>query len=80
MAQRLEGWTFIPFYDCEGGDAGHVDGSIRDIYQRVNGNHSIVAFNTNGWCKRALLSKECWNKWTSDPTKGTYVRDSYHVS
>jgi hypothetical protein len=52
---------------------------VDQIRQACDGEKDCVAFNTNGVLKKALQPKSSWQTWTSDATKGLYVKKTYTI-
>ena len=57
------------------GDLVHLEGKTVDELKTFCSNDpSCLGFNTKGWVKTSLLPKFKWNYWTSDPSKGFYLK------
>lgn len=84
----MSGCTFDPnapnYSFCQGEDSGGNDiGNQSTLYDNVPGLVSYcdslpncAGFNTNAWVKSSILPQAQWSKWTTDPSKGLYVKGS----
>lgn len=66
------GYEFYPTADSHGNDIGNVSESI--VFQECDSDPTCDGFNSNGWVKDTVLPKSQWGSWTTDATKGFYVK------
>ena len=71
----LTKFQFYPMMDSHGNDikwsnAGGIEAYAKECMMRTD----CQGFNSNGWLKRTVRPQSEWNKWTSDKTKGFYVK------
>jgi hypothetical protein len=76
--QQPSQYTFYQGMDSDGNDinqqANLVD-NISGLESWCTAQPSCKGFNTNGWMKQNILPQGQWSKWTTEPTKGLYVRN-----
>ncbi|KAG2447484.1 hypothetical protein HYH02_007411 [Chlamydomonas schloesseri] len=74
----LPGWSFIPGMDSSGNDCASPEDAGADrspaALARLADARDGLAFNTNGWVKRALLPFARWERFSYQPGTGTYIR------
>jgi hypothetical protein len=72
----LGNWVFVPFFDANGNDIRQS--SNRDnwkaLLEDAKSDSSCVAFNTNGWLKRAISPRARWERFSSNAFQGTFIR------
>jgi len=66
------GYEFYPTADSHGNDIDNVSESI--VFQECDSDPTCDGFNSNGWVKHTVLPKSQWYSWTTDATKGFYVK------
>jgi len=72
---NLEGFDFYPMVDSYGYDIKKSSaGGMEDLARECNQDPSCEGFNSNGWLKHTIRDKSQWYKWTSDISKGFYVK------
>eukprot|EP00198_Chlamydomonas_reinhardtii_P000521 XP_001689856.1 predicted protein [Chlamydomonas reinhardtii] len=78
----LPEWSFIQGLDSGGNDVATPDDTCTDrspaALARLADARGGVAFNTNGWVKRALLPFARWERFSYEPGAGSYVRKPFH--
>jgi len=69
-------WEFVPHKDSGGHDVGQMGRgkSIDEMKALAASMPECVAFNSNGWFKRSLRPENEWSRWTSDSSKGFYIK------
>ncbi len=69
-------YEFVPYMDSGGNDIGCLGAgkSIEEMKALADKTPDCLGFNSNGWFKRTLRPRDQWSKWTSDTTKGFYVK------
>lgn len=72
----LPGYEFVPFMDSGGNNIGNKRGTLEEMKAYCDGNSKCKGFSSNGWMKKKLKRRSRWTKWTDDPTKGFYVKES----
>lgn len=71
------GYSFCQGMDSNGGDIGSqgsLANNVSGLVSYCNSMPNCVGFNTNSYIKGSLAPQSQWVKWTTDPTKGLYVK------
>ncbi len=74
----VDPYRFVPYMDSGGNDIKNARGlanNIPELQGTCTALPNCRGFNTNGWLKHTLRPESQWNKWTSDPNKGFYVKN-----
>ncbi len=70
-------YTFYQGKDSGGGDIQQVANladNVAGLKAWCDARSDCKGFNTNGWMKSTIAPSSQWGTWTSDATKGLYVR------
>lgn len=70
----LNKFNFFPFKDSSGNDIGNRTGGVEVLAKLCDSDPNCRGFNSNGWLKHTIRNQSQWSTWTSDPTKGFYVK------
>jgi hypothetical protein len=70
----LNKFNFFPFKDSSGNDIGKRTGGVEVLAKQCYSDPNCRGFNSNGWLKHTIRNQSQWSTWTSDPTKGLYVK------
>lgn len=75
--------TYDSYIFCPGKDSGGNDiqnsglgNNVPGLISWCDNNAQCKAFNTNAWMKHTIAAPNAWGTWTTDPTKGMYVKRS----
>jgi hypothetical protein len=69
-------YTFTKFMDSGRNDIRwDQNKSLEQLKDACNSLSNCRGFNTNGWLKHTIKPQNEWINWTSDPTKGLYVKN-----
>ncbi len=72
------GYTFYPFKDSAGSDLNlqaAMANNSTGLKAYCSANPLCKGFNTNGWTKTAIQPSAQWSNFTTDSTKGLYVKN-----
>jgi len=50
------------------------DKNVLELKRICSSTQSCKGFNTNGWLKHTIKPRGEWSKWTTNPTKGLYIK------
>lgn len=67
-------YCYYSMLDSTGNDLSTVSSGILDAITACDNNTNCVGTNTDGNLKNKLIDYRSWNKWTTDPTKGFYMK------
>ena len=70
----LNKFNFFPLKDSSGNDIGNRTGGVEVLAKLCSSDPNCRGFNSNGWLKHTIRNQSQWSTWTSDPTKGLYVK------
>lgn len=73
----VEGFRFFPGLDSNGHDIGNVGRDVPLAARRCRAMPEAVAFNTDGFVKRALRPRSAWLTYGDPTEQGLYVRAEY---
>ncbi len=71
-------YRFVQGMDSGGNDimlATGLANNVEGLKQKCNETPGCIAFNTNGWIKKVVNPESTWSRWTTDPTKGMYIKE-----
>lgn len=73
-----ESYNFYQGLDSGGNDIRRSNNqdNAEALMQECNEDPNCLGFNTNGFLKNKLNPKDSWRKWTDEPKKGFYAKES----
>ena len=73
-----ESYNFYQGLDSGGNDIRRSNNqdNAEALMEECNADSQCFGFNTNGFLKNKLNPKDSWRKWTDEPKKGFYVKES----
>jgi hypothetical protein len=72
QVDNVNEYVFFPSLDSNGDDILNFGTYMPLVRQKCDSLTDCIAYNTDGWTKKKLLTPDKWTIWT-DPTRGMYL-------